>query len=96
MEEYVEEAGNTSLFSITADGTCAPSSCDDKSQAYLEKQQKSSSSDDWKKQLDRLAGLEGKEMKDDLKTWVKQRKKILKALLANHQAASGQAQQAEL
>jgi hypothetical protein len=83
MEEYVEEAGNTSLFSLADD--CA--ACDDKSKAYLAKQ-KSSNGEDWKKQLDRLVGLEGKEMKEDLKAWVKQRKKILKALLAQHETST--------
>ena len=85
MIDYVEEAGNTSLCSVE-DGA----GCDDKSKAYLDKQKAKDDPDEWQKQVDRLEGLEGKEMKDDLKAWVKKRKKILRGLLAKSTASQGE------
>jgi len=76
MQEYVEEAGNTSLCSVeTGEG------CDSRSLGYIEKM-KDKSAEIQKKQFDRLEAMEGDSMKAELKDWLKRRKKILKQLLA--------------
>ena len=77
MVEYVEEAGNTSLCSV--DGT----GCDDRSAAYMNKM-KTKSKDEKEAQLRRLEGMEAQDMKDDLKEWVRMRKRLLKTLIATH------------
>jgi hypothetical protein len=56
LEEYIEEAAQTSL--CKTDGT----NCDERSRAFLEKQKQKDSSE-WKKQLDRLLKLEEESMK---------------------------------
>jgi hypothetical protein len=75
MEKYVQEIGIDSLCSVS-DG----SNCDKKSLAYLEKF-KTKDAVEWRSQLERLSSLEGGHMKEDLKAWVRKRKKILRALL---------------
>jgi len=75
MNEYVEEAGNTSLCKL--DGT----GCDEKSKAYIEKMQQKTQADH-EKQLKRLEGMDEKSMAPDLGAWLVKRKKILKLLLA--------------
>lgn len=77
LEEYVEEAGKTSL--CATDGT----NCDEKSLQYLEKF-KAKDKAAWTAQAERLEGLEAGDMKADLKDWVKKRKKILLSLLSEH------------
>lgn len=79
MEDYVEEAGKTSLCGV--DG----SNCDERSLKYLEKQ-KGSDVSSWKAQISRLSSLEAGDMKDELKQWVKKRKKILSNLVVHHEA----------
>ena len=86
MEEYVEEAGKTSLCSI-ADG----SNCDERSLNFLEKQ-KTKDAETWKTQFERLEALEDGDMKADLKAWVKIRKKILRTLLAEAGQADAKAE----
>jgi hypothetical protein len=79
LMQYIEEAGGTSLCGT--DGT----NCDERSLKYLEKF-KDKDSAEWKMQLERLEGLEGSSMVQDLKSWVKKRKSILKKLLAEQEA----------
>lgn len=82
MEEFVEEAGNTSLCN-TKDGT----HCDERSIQFLTKV-KAQDIVSWEAQVDRLVGLEAGNMKADLKDWVKKRKKILLSLLADRDSKS--------
>lgn len=77
MEAFVEEAGKTSLCGT--DG----SNCDERSLKYLEKAREQDESY-WKSHMERLTKLEDENMKEDLKVWIKKRKKILGALLAEH------------
>lgn len=74
MVEYVEEAGQTSLCAI--DGT----GCDERAAAYMEKM-KERSKEDQEAQLQRLEGMEGQNMKEDLKKWIRMRKRMLRALI---------------
>jgi hypothetical protein len=74
MQEFVEEAGKTSL--CKTDGT----NCDARSLKFLEKM-KAESPATYQAQIDRLTKLLDGEMKDDLKAWVKMRMKILSRLL---------------
>jgi len=53
--------------------------CSDKEKAYIIKM-KDKSSEDRKKQLDRLSGMQGESMKAELKRWLNQRVAILKSL----------------
>jgi hypothetical protein len=76
MVRYVEEAASTALCDV-ADGT----GCDEPSLKYLEKQ-KALGLDENKKQLARLDGMAGKEMKEELKVWLKKRQRILRNLIA--------------
>lgn len=78
MEDYIEEAGKTSLCAV--DGK----NCDEKSLKYLEKQ-KGSDMSSWKAQIARLSSLEAGDMKEELKLWIKKRKKILSSLVAHHE-----------
>lgn len=77
MTAYVEEAGSTSLCDIESGN-----GCDDKSLKYIDKM-KAKTTEDHKKQYDRLAVMEGESMKADLKAWLKKRKKILKQFLVS-------------
>lgn len=79
MQSYIEEAGGTSLCSIS-DG----SGCDDREKGYIEKM-KAKASEEVAAQLRRLEGMEGESMKPDLKKWLKKRKKILKSLSKAHE-----------
>lgn len=79
MQDYVEEAGKTSLCGV--DG----SNCDERSLKYLEKQ-KGGDVSSWKAQIARLSSLEAGDMKDELKQWVRKRKKILSNLVGHHEA----------
>lgn len=76
MIEYVEAAGSTSLCSVI-DG----SGCDERSLKYLEKM-KLKSLDEQQAQITRLEGMEGNQMKEELKEWILMRKKLLKNLVA--------------
>jgi hypothetical protein len=75
MQEYVEEAGNTSLCRL--DG----SNCDERSLTFLNKK-KAEDPATYQKQIDRLTKLSGGDMNADLKKWVKIRMKILSNLLS--------------
>lgn len=75
MIEYVEEAGKTMLCDVITGANC-----DEKSAAFIEKM-KVKSADEQQAYIDRLVGMEGNDMKDDLKRWLKTRKQILKNLL---------------
>lgn len=77
MMDYIMEAGNTSLCAL--DGT----GCDDKSKKYLDKF-KAKTKAEQEAQLERLKGMEGDSMKEDLKAWLKTRMRLLKTLLASH------------
>lgn len=79
MHDYIEEAGGTSLCSVS-DG----SGCDDKEKGYIEKM-KAKAAEDVTAQLRRLEGMEGETMKPDLKKWLQKRKKILKSLSKAHE-----------
>lgn len=76
MTAYIEEAGKTSLCAIDGSG------CDERSAKYMAKM-KVKSKKELEDQLKRLEGMEGKEMKQDLKQWVRARKKLLKVLMAH-------------
>eukprot|EP00977_Amphora_coffeiformis_P027334 scaffold34604_cov164-Amphora_coffeaeformis.AAC.2 len=56
-----------------------PKECSEKEKTYLEKF-KAKSSADRQSQIERLAKMEGESMKAELKQWVTQRLRILKAL----------------
>lgn len=76
LTAYIEEYGNTSTCSVeTAQG------CGEREVGYIEKM-KGKSKEEQKAQLDRLVEMEGSSMKPDLLAWLKQRKKILKQLVA--------------
>jgi hypothetical protein len=77
MMRYVEDAAGTALCDVV-DGT----GCDEQSLKYLEKQ-KALGLDENKKQLARLDGMAGKEMKEDLKVWLKKRQRILRNLISH-------------
>jgi hypothetical protein len=83
MIRYVEEAASTSTSTCDVDGT----GCDEKSLAYLEKQ-KAVGLEENRKQLDRLDGMTGKDMKEDLKDWLKKRQRILRRLIAQADGGS--------
>lgn len=74
MTMYVEEAGSTSLCSLSGAG------CDDKSKQYIEKM-KEKGAEEQKKQFDRLSKMDEKSMTPDLRQWLNKRKKILKQFL---------------
>lgn len=75
MTMYVEEAGKTSLCSLSGDG------CDEKSKKYIEKM-KAKGPEDREKELVRLKGMDGQSMKPELKQWLDKRKKILQQFLS--------------
>lgn len=79
--QYVEEASTTFLCSVV-DGT----GCDERSLIYLEKQ-KALGVVAQEAQLVRLEGMAHKEMKEDLKVWLKKRMRILRQLIAQAKAA---------
>ena len=81
MIRYVEEAGTTSLCAVV-DGT----GCDERSRAYMEKQ-KALGGAAQEVQLARLEGMADKEMKEDLKVWLKKRMRILRQLIAQAKTA---------
>lgn len=56
-----------------------PSECSDKEKSYIEKM-KTKSSEERKKQIDRLSGMKGESMKKELKAWLSQRLHILNSL----------------
>jgi len=74
MTMYVEEAGKTSLCSLSGAG------CDDKSKKYIEKM-KEKGAEEQKKQFDRLSKMDENSMTPDLRTWLNKRKKILEQFL---------------
>lgn len=59
----------------------SPSECSEKEQGYIEKM-KAKSSDDRKKQIERLEKMAGDSMKAELKQWLHQRLHILNMLEA--------------
>jgi len=79
MQQYVEEAGGTSLCNVKK----PESGCSDKQKSFIEKWA-SKPADEVKKQLDRLTGMidagQGAAMKEDALAWVKQRIGIYKQL----------------
>lgn len=76
MAAYVEEYANTSTCSAeTGEG------CGERQVEYLEKM-KAKSNEEKKAQLERLDKMQGSSMKPELLAWLKQRKKILKQLVA--------------
>lgn len=78
MTDYVEEAGKTSLCAVDGSG------CDERSAKYMEKM-KAKSKEEQESQLKRLENMERKDMKADLKEWVRARRKMLKTLVASHE-----------
>lgn len=79
MQQYVEEAGGTSLCNVNK----PESGCTDKQKDFISKWS-AKPADEVKKQLDRLAGMidggQGASMKEDALAWVKQRIGIFKQL----------------
>mmetsp|Transcript_14304 Transcript_14304/g.50228 ORF Transcript_14304/g.50228 Transcript_14304/m.50228 type:complete len:96 (-) Transcript_14304:55-342(-) len=78
MQQFIEEAGGTSLCSVKTPGA----GCSDKQQAFIEKWQ-SKGADELLKQLDRLNGMvdkDGVSMKSEALAWAKQRLSIFKQL----------------
>lgn len=61
-----------------------PKDCSDKEKGYIVKM-KEKSAEERKKQLDRLAGMQGESMKAELKRWLNQRVNILKGLDAKEE-----------
>jgi len=78
LTDWVEEYA----VQCSTDGT----NCDERALQYLEKY-KTGEPTLWKQQMERLeALLDGGDMKMELKKWIKQRKKILGALLSEHES----------
>jgi len=75
MTMYVEEAGKTSLCSLTGDG------CDEKSKKYIEKM-KEKGLEEQKKQFERLDKMDENSMTPELREWLNKRKKILQQFLS--------------
>lgn len=74
MQEYVENAGTTSLCSVVT-----KKGCSEKEGLYIDKM-KAKSAADVEKQVKRLSKMKDKKMKPDLAKWVSQRLKILQGL----------------
>ncbi|CAE7605365.1 unnamed protein product, partial [Symbiodinium microadriaticum] len=74
MEEYVVEAGNIALCSVTSG-----EGCNEKEKEFIEKW-KSEDAVKTSSQLTRLNGMKSKRMNPDLTKWLKQRIAILKQL----------------
>lgn len=74
MQQYVEEAGNTSLCSTTT-----MAGCGDKEKDFIGKWNGKSKSE-IAAQVERLKGMSGGKMKPELVQWMKQRLAILKQL----------------
>jgi len=75
MTLYVEEAGMTSLCSLSGSG------CDEKSKKYIERM-KARGRGAQQKQFDRLNKMDERAMTPELGQWLNKRKKILKQFLA--------------
>jgi len=79
MQQYVEEAGGTSLCNVKNPDV----GCTDKAKAFIEKMTPKST-EEVTKQLDRLKGMidggQGASMKPDALSWMKQRIGLLKQL----------------
>ena len=84
MTAYVEEYGNVALCSVSGEGYPG---CDEREIGYIDKM-KGKGADECKKQLERLQGMDGGKMKPELEKWLKQRKKILKQLVAEPSSGS--------
>lgn len=76
MIDYVEEYGDTSLCSIATE-----KGCDEKEIGYIAKM-KSKTDEELKSQVERLESMEESSMTPELFKWLKQRRKILKQLVA--------------
>jgi hypothetical protein len=79
MQAYVMEAGGTSLCSVETKAGCS-----DKEITYIDKFA-AKTADEQAAQLERLNNMAGKSMKESLKSWISQRKAILKQFTAKHQ-----------
>jgi hypothetical protein len=77
MMEDVDEAGNTSL--CASDG----SGCGERSAKDVDKI-KAQSTQDQEVALERLESMEANSMKEDLKEWLRFRKRVLKVLIGSH------------
>jgi flagellar motility protein MotE (MotC chaperone) len=77
MAAYVEDAAGVS--GCSADGT----GCDERSQKFLD-EWKSKHPQDIHNELDRLMSLMEKDMKHELKDWVKERRDNLKRIADSH------------
>lgn len=75
MQQYIEEAGNTSECSVVA----PYNGCGDKQKKFIEKMG-GKSEDDIKAQIERLTKMKDQKMKADLMAWLGQRLAILKQL----------------
>lgn len=80
LQQYVEEAGKTSLCSVKTEAGCS-----DKEKGFiktwkdkLSKGEKVAA--DLEKQIERLTGMSSGSMKAELKTWITQRIAIFKQL----------------
>lgn len=76
MQEYVEEAGNTSLCQTNG------ANCDERSLNFLNKKKVEDPSS-YEAQIERLTKLLEGDMNQDLKAWVKTRRKILMNLMSD-------------
>mmetsp|Transcript_13221 Transcript_13221/g.28939 ORF Transcript_13221/g.28939 Transcript_13221/m.28939 type:complete len:98 (+) Transcript_13221:482-775(+) len=84
MQQYIEEAGGTSLCSIAN----PESGCSEKQKTFIDKWQSKDSSE-LEKQLNRLKGMLEKDsgsMKPELLSWAKQRLAIFKQLTARQRS----------
>lgn len=75
LTDYIEDKANTSLCNTTD-----LSGCSVKQVTYIQKFEVKSK-EEIQAQFDRLKGMENNSMKDELKRWILQRKKILQQLL---------------
>jgi protein disulfide-isomerase A6 len=81
MQAYVEEAGHTSLCSVTTGAGCG-----DKEKAFIEIW-KTKSKADVNAQITRLQGMAAGKMTAELKTWLNQRMAILSQFQKEHAKA---------
>ena len=82
LQAYIEDYGNTSLCTLDGAG------CDERSLGFITKM-KSKDKAEWEAQIARLEKLEDENMKDELKVWVKARRKILGQLVAAGGSSQG-------
>lgn len=76
MVDYIEEAGGTALCALDGAG------CDERSLKYLKKMKEKTSAE-LQGEIERMEGMEGDSMTEELRGWLSARKKLVNRLLAS-------------